>query len=187
MREHVLQAASVSDARDEALDRLARTVARRGYAIARDLLGDAGEAEDAVQESLARACGGYGGLRDRDALEGWFFRVLTNHCLRTLRRRRLVGGVRRLFGGADDEADHVDVVDRAPGADESLARAHEIARTLAAVARLSPMQRTAVVLRYGHDLSVDQVAFALGIGAGSVKTHLVRALERLRGELGGRR
>lgn len=52
----------------EELARLASGAARRGFAIARDLLGDPIEAEDAVQESLARACAGVGRLRDRAAL-----------------------------------------------------------------------------------------------------------------------
>jgi RNA polymerase sigma-70 factor (ECF subfamily) len=174
--------------RDEALDRLARTVARKGYAIARDLLGDAGEAEDAVQESLARACAGWRDLRDTQALEAWFYRVLTNLCLRTLRRRRIVGVFGRIFSAntEDDTLAPPDPPDPQPTADDALARIHDVARTLRAVDRLSPMQRTVVVLRYGHDQSVEEVAAALGIGAGSVKTHLVRALDRLRDQLGGR-
>src|SRR5687767_14611877 len=80
--------------RDLALERLVDKAARRGYAIAWDLLRDRAEAEDAVQEALARACAEYARLRDAAALEGWFFRVLSNVCLRALRRRRLA----RVFG-----------------------------------------------------------------------------------------
>jgi RNA polymerase sigma-70 factor (ECF subfamily) len=165
--------------RDQALDRLARAAARRGYAIARDLLRDAAEAEDAVQESLARACAGWERLRDADALEGWFYRVLTNHCLRTLKRRRIFSWFRR---GNDDDGDAPELELPAGGLlpDEALARATETTRCLRAVERLPPMQKAALVLRYGHDLSVDEVADAMGIGPGTVKTHLVRGLRKLR-------
>jgi RNA polymerase sigma-70 factor (ECF subfamily) len=176
--------------RDTALAALARSSARRGWAIARDLLGDPAEAEDVVQEALARACERYGDLRDPTALEGWFFRVLTNLCMRTLRRRRVGERVRRWLGldvvkRVRDAGDvEVDLVDRAPAADEKLAGARDAARTLAAVERLAPMQRAALILRYGHDHSVPEIAELLGVGQGTVKTHLVRGLARLRETMG---
>src|SRR6187402_2951082 len=85
--------------RDEAVAALAEQVASRGFAIAFDLLRDSAEAEDAVQEALARAWTRYGQLRDPDALPAWFHRVLVNHCMRTLRRRRLIGLFRRRDDG----------------------------------------------------------------------------------------
>lgn len=184
----VTRPAATSGERDRAVERLARTAGRRGYAIAVDLVGDAAEAEDAVQEALARACAGWGRLRDPEALEGWFFKVLTNVCMRTLRRRRYAralgwlgrGRPVRVPGDADEATKEFDVADDAPAPDDELARARDVATTMKALDVLPPMQRTAVVLRYGHDLSVEQVAAAMGIGAGTVKTHLVRALRRLR-------
>lgn len=178
--------------RDEAVGRLARTVARRGYAIAFDLLGDSAEAEDAVQESLARACEGFGRLRDPAALEGWFYRVLTNLCMRNLRRGRMGRALRRLWHGdamvrrpAEDPAGtgEIDIVDDRPRADEELSRARDTARTLHAVKGLPAMQRAALVLRYGHDCPVGEIAVMLGVGEGTIKTHLVRGLHRLRTEM----
>src|SRR5262245_16873109 len=75
---------------------------RRGFAIAADLLGDRAEAEDAVQEALVRTMNGLHRLRDPRALEGWFFTVLTNLCIRALRRRRVVGAFARLVGARGD-------------------------------------------------------------------------------------
>ena len=43
-----------------------------------------------------------------------------------------------------------------------------------------PQQRTALVLRYGHDLPVAEVADLLGVELATAKTHLVRGLARLR-------
>ena len=45
---------------------------------------------------------------------------------------------------------------------------------------LSPQQRTALVLRYGHDLPVPEIAAMLGVELATAKTHLVRGLARLR-------
>jgi RNA polymerase sigma-70 factor (ECF subfamily) len=177
--------------RREALGGLAARTARRGHAIARDLLGDAAEAEDAVQESLARACASWERLREPEALDGWFFRVLTNVCLRSLRRRRLGQVLRRFWSGdavvrgagdADDEAgESWDLVDaQAARPDEGL----DARRVLDAVGELPVMQRAALVLRYGHDCAVGEIATMLGVGEGTVKTHLVRGLKRLRERVG---
>src|SRR5436853_5965727 len=94
-----------ADARSRLLGELAATPARKGYGIAYDLLGNRAEAEEAVQEALARACESIADLRDPTAAPAWFLRIVTTQCLRTLRRRRLR---RRLFGwlpGTDCEFD----------------------------------------------------------------------------------
>jgi RNA polymerase sigma factor (sigma-70 family) len=62
---------------------------------------------------------------------------------------------------------------------------HEDAAVLAAaLRRLPPRQRAVVVLRYGEDLSLVEVARLLGTSVGAVKAATVRALARLRSQLG---
>jgi RNA polymerase sigma factor (sigma-70 family) len=62
---------------------------------------------------------------------------------------------------------------------------HEDAAVLAAaLGRLSPRQRAVVVLRYGEDLPVAEVARLLGTTVGAVKSASNRALARLRSQLG---
>jgi len=150
-------------------EELVRKGGPRGLRLAARLLG-AADAEDAVQEALLRTVDA-GELNDP---EGWFVRVLTNHCLGVLRRRALW----RALGFRDHD------VDGAPPADaqlESARRAHELRRQ---VAGLPPMQQLVLQLRYGEELSIAEIAAAAQIGEETVKTHLSRALERLRGEIG---
>jgi RNA polymerase sigma-70 factor (ECF subfamily) len=158
--------------RDAVVRELAAHAGRRGFAIAADLLGDRAEAEDVVQEALVRALDGYQRLREPRALESWFYTVLTNLCIRALRRRRVVGAFARLVGARGEPT-------RDP---DELAPDH--ARLINALDRLPAMQKTAIVLRYGHDLGLHEVAGAMGVGAETVKTHLKRARARLRAELG---
>jgi RNA polymerase sigma-70 factor (ECF subfamily) len=189
--------ASRADARSRLLAELATTPARKGYAIAYDLLGNRAEAEEAVQEALARACEAIGDLRDPGAAPAWFLRIVTTMCLRTLRRRRLR---RRLFGwwpgqGTDETIDAApshaadtgtdDIAERMHGASavaarEALEGHQELGALLGRLDDLSAQQRTALVLRYGHDLPVAQVAQMLGVELATAKTHLVRGLARLR-------
>src|SRR6476661_9275485 len=100
-----IDVASRTAERGRLLAELAGTPARKGYGIAYDLLRNRAEAEEAVQEALARACESIGDLRDPDAAPAWFLRIVTTMCLRTLRRRRLK---KKLFGwwpAKDDELD----------------------------------------------------------------------------------
>jgi len=185
--------ASRADARSRLLGELAGAPARKGYGIAYDLLGNRAEAEEAVQDALARACESIGDLRDPAAAPAWFLRIVTTQCLRTLRRRRLK---RKLLGwlpGVNDGVDaaptgdngHEDIAERmhgvsAPAPREQLADHQALASMLGRLESLSAQQRTALVLRYGHDLPVAEVAELLGVELATAKTHLVRGLARLR-------
>ena len=182
-----------ADARSRLLAELAAGPARRGYAVAYDLLGNRAEAEEAVQEALARACENIGDLRDPAAAPAWFLRIVTSMCLRTLRRRRLR---RALFGwmdrpGPDDtaapsEGDSAGVAplvhatDAIAGPHGALADREILSALLGSLDGLPAKQRAALVLRYGHDLSVPEVAHLLGVEQATAKTHLVRGLARLR-------
>lgn len=181
-----------ADARSRLLAELAAGPARKGYGIAYDLLGNRAEAEEAVQDALARACESIGDLRDPAAAPAWFLRIVTTQCLRTLRRRRLR---RRLFGwmgadvvdaapthetnSGDDIAERMHSVN-GPAPREALVGQQELGALIGRLHDLSPQQRTALVLRYGHDLPVADVAELLGVELATVKTHLVRGLARLR-------
>ncbi len=183
-----------ADARSRLLAELATSPARKGYGIAYDLLGNRAEAEEAVQDALARACESIGDLRDPAAAPAWFLRIVTTQCLRTLRRRRLR---RRLFGWMGSATGDIDVAPtqetnssddiaermhsmNGPAPREALVGRQELGALIGRLHDLSPQQRTALVLRYGHDLPVAEVAQLLGVELATVKTHLVRGLARLR-------
>ena len=187
---------TTEDARGRLLAELAAGPARKGYAIAYDLLRNRAEAEEAVQNALARACENIADLRDHGAAPSWFLRIVTTSCLRTLRRRRLRRALFGRFGGSErDEAAGEEAAASERGADDVAALVHagagptpgralEDRQRLAALIDhldgLSAQQRAALVLRYGHDLPVPEVASMLGVELATAKTHLVRGLARLR-------
>ena len=185
--------ATRADARSRLLAELAAAPARKGYAIAYDLLGNRAEAEEAVQEALVRACEAIGDLRDPAAAPAWFLRIVTTMCLRGLRRRRLKRALLGWWpGGTSDQPDARPVEMPTDGIAERVHAAHGPAPDAPLVARqatgalfdrldeLSPQQRAALVLRYGHDLPVPEIATLLGVELATAKTHLVRGLARLR-------
>ena len=189
-------APGATELRARVLSELAGAPARKAYAIAYDLLGNRAEAEEAVQDALARACENLHELRDLVAAPAWFLRIVTTGCLRVLRRRRLR---RAVFGrwlervSEDGEATPVEgdglpatelgarlhAPNPAP-ADQALGDQQSIAALMARMHDLPAKQRTALVLRYGHDLPVPEIAQMLGVEQATAKTHLVRGLARLR-------
>ncbi len=178
--------AASATTRERLIAELAEGPARRGFHIAYDLLGSRAEAEDAVQEALARACEAVDRLREPAAAEAWFRRVLVNVCLRGLRRRKLRRVVRGIFPGAGEPPPDAIAEDlpsvAAPAEDviDQIAARADTRRLLAALEHLPAKQRTALMLRYGQEMSVGEVADLLGVGHGTAKTHLVRGLRRLR-------
>ena len=138
------------------------------YRVAGYILGDATEAQDAVQQALERAWRAWPNLRDRDAARPWFWRILTNVC-RTRLSTRSKSSVRDL--GEDLQlADPMD-----PFA-ASLMR-DQVGR---AMTQLTPDQRIVVVLRYWGQLSVPEIGERLGIPEGTAKSRQHYALETLR-------
>lgn len=186
--------ASRTEERGRLLSELAGTPARKGYGIAYDLLGNRAEAEEAVQEALARACESIDDLRDPVAAPAWFLRIVTTMCLRTLRRRKLKRAILGWLPGAqrgdaelevkpDASTDAIAERMHGPGHAapvQMLVDREAFGALMGRLDQLSAQQRTALVLRYGHDLGVPEIAEMLGVELATAKTHLVRGLAKLR-------
>lgn len=152
--------------RPETLGDLLETYGHELQAIAYLILRDRAEAEDVVIETLLTAFERGAGIRDERALRAWLLRVATNHALGV---RRRTGRVIRLAV----------VPDHASPGDLGSESSTRIA-LLDGIADLPPQIRAALVLRYYADLSVEEVAGALGKSPNTVKAQLQTALDRLR-------
>jgi RNA polymerase sigma factor (sigma-70 family) len=163
-------ATSGDDAADRAFEAVVTADVRRLYSLALSILDDAGEAEDAVQETLLKAWRAWDSLSHMDRPAAWLTRVCVNHCIsrrRMLRSRgwplpALIDRAGPTSAGGHD-AERIDM-DRA-------------------YRRLSTKQRAAITLNYKHGYSVDECAVFMGCRPGTVRTHLERGLATLRKEL----
>ena len=140
------------------------------YRLAGYLLGDATEAQDAVQDALIKAWQSWSSLRDPDAFGPWFGQIVVNVCRDRMRRHRTL---RMVELGAAGEVESDDVFRRMT-VDDDLA---------GLVARLVPEQRIVVVLRFWQDLTLEQIADRLDVPLGTVKSRLHYALKALSVEL----
>jgi RNA polymerase sigma-70 factor (ECF subfamily) len=133
----------------------------------------AAEAEDVAAEAFARAYADWDRVGFLEHRLAWVLRVATNLAVDTVRPRR-----RRLLPLTVEAAGAVR--DRVLSEDD-LAIRHAL---VAALRRLPARQREAIALRYLGDMSVEEVARALGTAPTTVKTHLQRGLKSLRGVIG---
>ena len=155
--------------RREAFGRLTAAELSASYQLATRILGNRGDAEDAVNEAILRAWGSFDKLRDRGSFRPWLTRIVVNVCRNDLRHRRVLQ-VEPL--GDDDR----------PAADsfEGGLLRDGVARALDC---LGAEQRIVVVLRYWNDLAVDEIARLLGVPSGTVKWRLYAANRRIKKEL----
>jgi RNA polymerase sigma-70 factor, ECF subfamily len=139
------------------------------YRLARAILLDEVEAEDAVQEASIAAWRSKGSLRDAERFEAWFDRILVNHCRDRLRKRRRAVQIAAPPVGFEPSAQRPET-----GTDDDLDRA---------IDALDVDHRIVVVLRYLQDRTVDDIAARLGIPSGTVKSRLHNALRAIRTNL----
>lgn len=143
------------------------------WALARRVLGNAADAEDATQEAFARVWTQAASWRpERAGFATWFRRILVNQCLDQLRRQG------RLGEEALEAADEPD--DPAGTPHEQLLRDDTHARLQLSVERLPARQRLAVVLCYFEEHSNPQAAALMGIHLKALEGLLVRARAQLR-------
>jgi len=139
------------------------------------LLGDPEQARDSVQDGWIEILRGLPKLRDEDAFAAWAFRIITRRCA------KLIAGLQKtratLKRAAQTPPEEHGAADIELAAERGPLRA--------AMARLPAGHRAAVALFYLEDLSVGEVAVALDLPAGTVKTRLMHAREKLRAALQG--
>lgn len=136
-------------------DRLARALALS--------IRDPDLAADAVDEAMARVAERWGTIGLYSSPEGWVYRVALNWSVSALRRRKL----RWLRAPSHVQWDQL------PNPDVNRA-----------VARLDPDRRAIVVARFYLDWTIEQIAVALELPVGTVKSRLSRTLDALAQELG---
>ena len=151
--------------RAQAFLRLADHHLDAAYRLARAILRDPTEAQDATHDAFEQAWRKWPTLRDPARFEPWFDRILVNTCrdrLRSTRRQTTDISAEVVISTGDP-----------------FAQAHDRDLLADAIAGLSPDHRVVVALRFYRDLPVDEIASRLGIPAGTVQSRLHYALKRL--------
>lgn len=167
--EYLVLAARTGDRK--ASEQLARRWNRRLVAHAWRLLGDADLAADAAQSAWVEITQGLGRLNDVRAFPAWAYRIVSRQCARRI-------GVLQRDRALKRDLEAEPPVVEALGDDDAQ-------RLRAAIRTLPAGQRAAVALFHLEDMSIAEVAVALDVPAGTVKTRLMHARRALRAVLEG--
>ncbi len=164
-----MQTVMAIDRRD-ALARRIELSLDRGYRLARAILVDEREAEDALQDACLTAWRRGDSLRDPDRFQPWFERILINGCRDRLRGRQRQR-VRAIALANLRLAEREEMAPDPAGRDSLLDGAFD---------GLDPDHRIVVLLRYWQDMTVEDIAERLGVPSGTVKSRLHYALRTMR-------
>jgi RNA polymerase sigma-70 factor (ECF subfamily) len=157
----------------EAFGQLVEAYQRPVFNVCYRMLGDPAEAEDAAQETFIRA---YTRIDSYDAdrkFSSWLLAIASHYCIDRLRRRR--------FGlvSWDDLPPWRWLPDTEPQPEEVALR-HEAQRQVQELLnRLPPDYKAAVILRYWHELSYEEIADALDSTLPAIKSRLFRARQMM--------
>jgi len=161
------------------------SVERRAWRVAEIALHDPDEALDAVQDAMLRLVRHY----SAKPAEEWpplFWGILRRR-ITDLQRRRAVRNRIVVWTGrnvrGDEELPAWEAPDLGPDPPRALASRQAFAAMSAAIRALPRRQQQAFLLRVLEGLDVADTARAMGCSAGSVKTHLSRAMDALRTQL----
>lgn len=172
-------AAGVAAGDHAAFERLMRQHNGRLFRIARAILKDEGEAEDALQDAYLDAYRHIGSFRREASLSTWLARIVINHALMRARRHRR----ERTVVPIDEHRAARESHGPAELPVDALRRA-EIRRLLEQrIDELPAAFRTVFVMREVEDMTVDETAAALGLQPATVRTRLFRARALLRESL----
>jgi RNA polymerase sigma-70 factor (ECF subfamily) len=158
------------------------------YTLANRLLNDPADAADVVQEVFLKVFRSIGYFRGQSSLKTWIYRITVNEAHNAHRwffrhRRRET----ELDGPPEDTNHHwrETLADRGRSPFEEACGEEQHRIIEAALVRLNPLFKEAVVLRDLADLSYEEIAEVLNVSLGTVKSRILRGREALRVELAG--
>jgi RNA polymerase sigma-70 factor, ECF subfamily len=168
-----------------AFEALMRKCNQKLFRIARSILKDDSEAEDALQEAYLTAYTALKSFRGESALTTWLSRIVINEALGRMRKRRRAAEVIPIASGdpetllAEEEA----VSDERSTPEEAAQRSQLRAVLERKIDALPVAFRTVFVMRELEEMTVEETASALGIPEATVRTRLFRAKSQLRESL----
>ena len=148
---------------------------KRVYALTVRMCPTPGLAEEAAQETFLSAWQGLPFFRGDSAFSTWLYRLASNACVDLLRKEG-----RHQGPSLDDEAVSAEVPDTRPTPEAAAEQKELRAQIEAGLRTLSPEHREVLILREIQQLSYDEIADALSLDLGTVKSRISRGRRQLR-------
>lgn len=168
--------------RDEAaFEELIRQYEKKVYTLCFRMCGNSEDAEEAAQDAFLALWRGIDRFRQESSLSTWIYRLATNACIDTLRRRKKQSGSVSL----DDEELFVDAVDTSPQPQETVEHREAQKLLQEGLSALQEEYRKVLILREIEGLSYTEIAESASIELGTVKSRISRGRSLLRNFLSG--
>jgi len=146
------------------------------YGTAVTMLGNAEDAEDAVQEVFMKIYRKVSSFNGRSKFSTWLYRIAVNVCIDNVRRNKL----RRFSTSSVEEGSLNELHDNGNEVERSVTSGEVNKITRKAITKLSPKLRTVVVLRDLQGFAHAEIADILGCSKGTVSSRLNRGRLKLR-------
>ncbi|VAW35510.1 RNA polymerase ECF-type sigma factor [hydrothermal vent metagenome] len=158
-----------------AFGKIIESFQRPVYNLAYRMLNNSGEAEEAAQEAFIRAYTRLESYNPNHKFSTWLLSITSNYCIDLIRKRRAI-----LLSIDEPLPSHPSLMSEKSTAPESQimqSQQQEMVQTL--LSELAPEYREAVVLRYWHELSYDEIAEMMDTSVSAIKSRLFRARKQL--------
>ena len=153
--------------------------------VAFRITGNEADAEEAAQEAFLRAYNKLPTFRQDSTFSTWIMRITMNTAINLVERRKrdLSYHAPRIEDEVSNTNHTVRVADHQAGPEVSLLHREAVSLRQAAMAELTPMERTAFTLRHMEDVPMAEIATALNVTSNSAKQAVFRAVSKLRRSL----
>ena len=173
----VIQA--VLDGDINAYELLVKEYEKNVYNLALRMVGNSEDAADMSQEAFIKAYNSLTSFRGDSKFSVWLYRIVSNVCLDYLRSRGRRQTVSLSTENDDGEDVEIDIADETQSPERLLDRRLTRDAVRRGLAALPPEHRQILLLREIQGLSYDEIADALGIEDGTVKSRIFRARKKL--------
>lgn len=177
----------VNNGQKECFAELVRRYQQQAHKLALSVLRQPADAEDAVSEAFVKAFTALPRCRDDTNFKSWFL-TITYNCCRDILRKRAKEGVplAELAESSPGYAAFAASVEAGTDNPQELLERKEMKESIwRALDGLTPEERAAVILKYYHDSTYQEISAILQWPAGSVASRLFRAREKLQAGLKG--
>ncbi|MDQ6828077.1 MAG: sigma-70 family RNA polymerase sigma factor, partial [Gemmatimonadota bacterium] len=173
--------------RDDAFQELVRRYERPVFSLIFRMVRDRETAEDLSQDTFIKVLNHIDRYRPEFKLSSWLFKIANNLTIDHLRKRQLqtisIDGSPHAGTAAEVEATSLDVQSHSESALEEM-ESRELGSAIEqAIAKLRPEYRSCILLRHVDGRSYEEIAAALNLPLGTVKTYIHRARRELRDAL----
>jgi len=158
-----------------AIECLVRTYTPLVYRLALSILDDPAEADEATQDALVAALSKLSSYRGQAKFTTWLYTITLNVCRGRLRKyraqTRLAGALQALFrlqGQAE------------PSPEQVTLQREQDAAVWQAITSLDDRRREVIILRYYHELSLQEIGQVMGVSERTIRTWLRSACEQMR-------